>query len=169
MFKSSKANLLILLGISLASFLGLLDLTIVNTALPAIQQEFHSSILQLQWVMNSVLLALTTSMAILAKLADAYGRRRFLYLGLLLFALTSMGIALSQHLAVLIGFRFLQGIAIALLYMSPLAIIPNVFPPEDQGKATGFLVGISSFGLALGASALWYPRQHSRVALDFLD
>jgi EmrB/QacA subfamily drug resistance transporter len=150
MLKSSKSNLWVLLGISLASFLGLLDLTIVNTALPAIQQEFHSSVLQLQWVMNSVLLTLTTAMAILAKLADSYGRRYFLYLGLLLFGISSIGIALSPHLGVLIGFRFLQGIAIALLYMTPLAIIPNVFPVGNQGRATGFLVGISSFGLALG-------------------
>lgn len=145
-----KENRLVLLGISLASFLGLLDLTIVNTALPAIQQEFHSSVLQLQWVMNSVLLVLTTSMAVLAKLADTYGRRLFLYLGLLSFGVASIGIGLSHHLGVLIGFRFLQGIAIALLYMAPLAIVPNVFPVKDQGKAMGFLVGISSFGLALG-------------------
>ena len=83
-----KENRLVLFGISLASFLGLLDLTIVNTALPAIQQEFHSSVLQLQWVINSVLLILTTSMAILAKLADNYGRRLFLYLGLLIFGVS---------------------------------------------------------------------------------
>jgi EmrB/QacA subfamily drug resistance transporter len=150
MFKSSKANFWVLAGISLASFLGLLDLTIINTALPAIQQEFQSSVLQLQWVMNAVLLTLTTTMAILAKLADSYGRRRFLYLGLLLFALSSIGIALSPQLQLVIAFRFLQGISIALLYMTPLAIIPNVFASQDQGKAMGFLVGISSFGLALG-------------------
>ncbi len=145
-----KENRFVLLGISLASFLGLLDLTIVNTALPAIQQEFHSSVLQLQWVINSVLLILTTSMAILAKLADTYGRRLFLYLGLLLFGVSSIGIGFSHHFGLLIGFRFLQGIAIALLYMAPLAIVPNVFPVKDQGKAMGFLVGVSSFGLALG-------------------
>lgn len=145
-----KENRLVLFGISLASFLGLLDLTIVNTALPAIQQEFHSSVLQLQWVINSVLLVLTTSMAVLAKLADTYGRRLFLYLGLLLFGVSSVGIGLSHYLGMLIGFRFLQGIAIALLYMAPLAIVPNVFAVKDQGKAMGFLVGISSFGLALG-------------------
>lgn len=145
-----KENRLVLFGISLASFLGLLDLTIVNTALPAIQQEFHISVLQLQWVINSVLLILTTSMAILAKLADTYGRRLFLYLGLLIFGVSSVGIGLSHHLGLLIGFRVLQGIAIALLYMAPLAIVPNVFPVKDQGKAMGFLVGISSFGLALG-------------------
>lgn len=145
-----KENRLVLLGISLASFLGLLDLTIVNTALPAIQQQFQCSVLQLQWVMNSVLLVLTTSMAVLAKLADTYGRRLFLYVGLLSFGVASVGIGLSDHLELLIGFRVLQGIAIALLYMAPLAIVPNVFPVKDQGKAMGFLVGISSFGLALG-------------------
>ncbi len=149
-FMLKSSNKLALLGLSLASFLGLLDLTIVNTALPSIQQEFNSSVLQLQWVINSVLLALTTSMAVLAKLADTYGRRLFLYLGLCLFGLASLGIGLSHNMSLLIGLRFLQGIAIALLYMAPLAIIPNVFPVENQGKAMGFLVGISSFGLALG-------------------
>lgn len=150
MFRSSPSNFWVLLGISFASFLGLLDLTVVNTALPTIQQEFRGSVLELQWVMNSVSLSLTTGMAILAKLADNYGRRRFLYLGLLLFSISSVGIALSPQLSIFIGFRFLQGIAIALLYMTPLAIIANVFCVKDQGKATGFLVGVSSFGLALG-------------------
>ncbi|MCC2666700.1 MAG: family efflux transporter permease subunit [Gammaproteobacteria bacterium] len=150
MSQISNANRWVLFGISLACFLGLLDLTIVNTALPAIQQEFHSNVLQLQWVMNSVLLSLTTSMAILAKLADTHGRRLFLYIGLAVFAISSLGIALSHHLGILIGFRFLQGIAIALLYIVPLSIIPNIFPLEEQGKATGVLVGISGFGLALG-------------------
>lgn len=140
MFKALKGNFWVLLGISLASFLGLLDLTIANIALPAIQQEFHSSVLQLQWVMNSILLTLTTAMAILAKLADNYGRRLFLYGCLFLFSLSSVGIALSPTLDILIG-RFLQGMAIALLYVTPLSIIPNVFPAEAQGKATGFLVG----------------------------
>lgn len=150
MQNTEKFNWLALIGISLASFLGLLDLTIVNTALPAIQREFSSTVGQLQWVINSLLLALTATMVILGKLADLYGRRLCLYLGFLLFALASMGAGLANNINMLIAFRFIQGIAIAILYTAPLGIIPNTFPAHQQGKAMGILVGLSSFGLALG-------------------
>lgn len=150
MKNAEKFNWPALIGISLASFLGLLDLTIVNTALPSIQVEFSSSVTQLQWVMNILLLALTATMVILGKLADTYGRRLCLYIGLALFALSSIGAGLAVNINMLIFFRFIQGIAIALLYTAPLAIIPNVFPAHQQGKAMGILVGLSSFGLALG-------------------
>ncbi len=147
---TEKSNWFALAGISLASFLGLIDLTIVNTALPAIQIDFSASMSQLQWVMNILLLALTASMVILGKLADSYGRRLCLYIGLAVFALASLGAGFAGNIYALILFRFLQGIGIALLYTTPLAIIPNIFPPHNQGKAMGILVGVSSFGLALG-------------------
>ena len=143
-------NWLTLLGISLASFMGMLDLTVVNTALPAIQIEFNSGVAELQWVMNSLLLALTASMVILGKLADLYGRRLFLYIGLALFSLSSLGAGWAQNIDILIISRFVQGLGIALLYTTPLALIPGIFPPSQQGKATGMLVGISSLGMALG-------------------
>jgi len=147
---TEKFNWLALIGISLASFLGLLDLTIVNTALPAIQSEFSSAVDQLQWVINILLLALTATMVILGKLADLYGRRLCLYIGFALFAVASLGAGFATSINMLIFFRFLQGIAIALLYTAPLGIIPNTFPAHQQGKAMGILVGLSSFGLALG-------------------
>ena len=145
-----KTNWLALTGLSLASFLGLLDLTIVNTALPAIQLEFKSSVSELQWIMNILMLALTASMVILGKLADSHGRRLFLYIGIAIFAISSIGAGLASNIDILILFRFIQGIGIALLYTTPLAIIPSIFPADQQGKAMGILVGVSSFGLAFG-------------------
>lgn len=150
MLTNEKSKWLALTGISIASFLGLLDLTIVNTALPAIQIDLSVTVIQLQWVMNILLLALTASMVVLGKLADIYGRRLCLYIGLWLFALSSLGAGLSPNIHWLIFFRFVQGIAIALLYTAPLALIPSIFPAHHQGRATGLLVGASSFGLALG-------------------
>ena len=69
-----KNHWLALIGISIAGFLGCLDLTIVNTALPAIQTDLGLSVTQLQWVMTILLLALTSCMVIAGKLGDLYGR-----------------------------------------------------------------------------------------------
>ena len=150
MLSTEKSSWLALIGLSLAGFLGLLDLTIVNTALPTIQVEFSASVAQLQWIMNILLLALTTSMVILGKLADLYGRRLCLYLGLGLFALSSLGAGLAWNIDLLILFRFFQGVSIAILYTVSLALIPNIFSAHNQGKAMGIMVGAGSFGLAVG-------------------
>lgn len=139
-----------LFGISIAGFLGCLDLTIVNTALPAIQTSLNLSVAQLQWVMTSLLLALTTSMVISGKLADLYGRRLWLFIGMALFAVSSIAVALAPNLYFLICFRFLQGVAIAFLYTAPVAIIPSLFPEHQHGRATGLLIGANGLGLAIG-------------------
>ncbi len=139
-----------LIGISIAGFLGCLDLTIVNTALPAIQSDLKISVVQLQWVMTSLLLALTTFMVISGKLADLYGRRLSLFVGMILFAISSIGVAVSPNIYFLIGFRFLQGAAIAFLYTAPVAIIPSLFPKHERGRATGLLISANGLGLAIG-------------------
>jgi EmrB/QacA subfamily drug resistance transporter len=139
-----------LIGISLVSFLGCIDLTIVNTALPAIQMDLNTSITELQWVMNICLLALTGFMVIVGKLGDLYGRRLYLYIGMLLFALSSLGAGLASNVEWLIFFRFIQGIAIAVLYILPIAIIPSIFPQHHHGRATGLLVAANGVGLAIG-------------------
>ena len=113
----------ILLGLGIAGFLGCLDLTIVNTALPAIQMNLGATVIQLQWVMTALLLALTAFMVIAGKLSDLYGRRRCLYIGLILFAFSSLGAGFADNINILILSRFFQGIAIAFLYTAPVAPI----------------------------------------------
>lgn len=140
----------VLVGLSLASFLGCIDLTIVNTALPAIQQDLSASVTALQWVMNACLLALTAFMVISGKLGDLHGRRLYLYIGMALFAISSLGAGLSYNVEMLIGFRFMQGMAIALLYTLPIAIIPALFSKNEQGKATGLVIAANGVGLAIG-------------------
>ncbi len=145
----NKASWIALVGLSIANLLGCLDLTIVNTALPAIQGSLNLNTIQLQWVMNALLLALTAFMVIAGKLADRFGRRRILYIGMLLFAVSSLGAGLVMSFHALIFFRFLQGISIAILYTAPVALIPSLFP-ENTGKAMGILFGVSGVGLTLG-------------------
>ncbi len=148
--EKGQSNWRALIGISIAGFLGCLDLTIVNTALPAIQANLNLTVTQLQWIMTILLLALTAFMVISGKLADLYGRRLCLYLGMILFALSSLGVGFSSDIQFLIVFRFLQGLSIAFLYTAPVAIIPSIFPAHHQGRATGLLIGANGLGLALG-------------------
>jgi EmrB/QacA subfamily drug resistance transporter len=145
----TKSSWQALTGLSIAAFLGCLDLTIVNTALPAMQSSFMVNETQLQWVMNILLLALTAFMVIAGKLADRYGKRLLLYIGMMLFAITSLGAGLSTNFTLLIFFRFFQGIAIAILYTAPVGLIPHLFP-KKIGAAMGILIGMSGFGLAIG-------------------
>lgn len=146
---NTRSSYLALVGLGIVNFLGCLDLTIVNTALPAIQNSFSVNETSLQWVMNALLLALAAFMVLSGKLADRYGRRRLLYLGMLLFVATSLGAGMADHFGMLVFWRFFQGIAIAILYTAPVALVPAVFP-NKTGKAMGILFGIGGFGLALG-------------------
>jgi len=82
-------------GIAIASFLGCIDFTIVNTAIPAIQSELHASIEQTQWVVTMFVMALCSFMVAAGRLADLYGRRGALYAGILVFALASLGAGFS--------------------------------------------------------------------------
>jgi len=141
---------LALFGISLASFLGCIDFTIVNTALPSIQAELNASVTQLQWVINIFMLALSALMVVAGRFADLHGRRKWLFIGMALFGISSMGAGLAPSIHWLITFRFLQGMAVAILYTVPVAIITNIFPENIRGRATGILIGVNGLGLAIG-------------------
>ena len=141
---------LALIGISIVSFLGCLDLTIVDTALPSIQSALTGALVQLQWVVNGFMLALAAFMVVMGKLADSYGRRRILYLGMAGFALFSLGAGLAPNIQWLIVFRILQGVTVAITYTVPVAIIPTLFSAHIQGRMMGILVAVSGFGLAIG-------------------
>ncbi|HRD70467.1 MAG TPA: MFS transporter [Legionella sp.] len=140
----------VLIGVGIASFMGCLDFTVVNTALPAIQATFKCSVSQLQWVINVFIIALSTFMVISGRLADLYGRKKILLTGISLFALSSLGAGLSIDFEQLLIFRFLQGLSCAILYTTSGAIVSNAFPEDQRGKAIGLLFGINGLGLAAG-------------------
>ncbi|HYF98086.1 MAG TPA: MFS transporter, partial [Coxiellaceae bacterium] len=140
----------VLLGVSIASFLGCIDFTIVNTALPAIQDGFNATMTELQWVINMFILALCSFMVVMGRLADIYGRRQILYIGMFVFGLSSLGAGLSPSVQWLIFFRLIQGISCAILYTATGAIVSNTFPPNERGKAIGILFGVNGLGLAVG-------------------
>ncbi|NBF10693.1 MFS transporter [Pseudomonas sp. Fl4BN1] len=139
-----------LLGVSIASFLGCVDFTIVNTALPALQADLGASLDSLQWVINGFILALSSFMVLVGRLADLQGRKRVLFIGLSVFGLASLAAGLAGQIETLIGARVLQGLACAVLYTASGAIVSSTFDSTEQGKAFGVLFGVNGVGLAVG-------------------
>jgi len=143
----------LLIGISIASFLGCIDFTIVNTTIPAIQRELAAPLSQVQWVMTLFVMALCAFMVSAGRLADLYGRRRVLYCGMLVFAGASLGAGLAGSIELLNVWRFVQGAACAVLYTATTAIVADAWPPQQRGRAIGILLAVNGLGLAIGPVA----------------
>jgi len=143
----------VLTGVSIASFLGCIDFTIVNTALPAIRADLHATVSELQCIINIFLLALSAFMVVMGRIADMYGRRRTLYLGAIGFGVASLAAGIATDITWLIGFRLLQGICCAVLYTASGTIVSHAFPEQERGTAIGLLFGANGMGLALGPVA----------------
>jgi EmrB/QacA subfamily drug resistance transporter len=139
-----------LFGVSIASFLGCVDFTIVNTALPSLQADLGTSVDSLQWVINGFILALSSFMVLVGRLADLHGRKRVLFIGLSVFGLASLGAGLASQIQWLIVARVFQGLACAVLYTASGAIVASTFDSAEQGKAFGVLFGVNGVGLAVG-------------------
>ncbi|MDN7169046.1 MFS transporter [Paraburkholderia aspalathi] len=118
--------------------------------MPNVQADLHASVGQSQWIISAFLVALCTCMMAAGRMADQYGRRRLLYLGLALFGLSSLGAGFAGNIGSLIAFRFVQGISCAVLYTSTAAIVANAFPENERGRVLGMLFGANGIGLAVG-------------------
>ncbi|WP_329182763.1 MFS transporter [Actinacidiphila glaucinigra] len=127
-----------------------LDTLILNLALPSIQKDLDATSSQLQWTVDSYALAFGGLLLMAGGLSDRFGRKRLLAIGLAAFAVTSLGAAFASSPELLITFRALMGIAAALMMPATLAIIKDVFPPDEQGKAIGIWSGAAAVGVPLG-------------------
>ncbi|MFG3003311.1 MFS transporter [Streptomyces calvus] len=137
-------------GLGTLSFLGCIDLTIVSTAAPVIQEELGATVTELQLIVNVFVVALSTGMVTAGRLADSHGRRRVLYIGAVIFGLASLGAGFATTPEWLITFRFVQGAACAALYTATGALVSAIFPPQERGRAIGCLYGVNGLGLAAG-------------------
>ncbi|HEV2775099.1 MAG TPA: MFS transporter [Solirubrobacteraceae bacterium] len=133
-----------------ALFMVMLDNTVVNVALPSIQNDLHTSIAGLQWTVNAYTLAFGVLLVTGGRLGDIFGRRRVFLIGVVIFAASSLFIGFSQSSAWLIGGRAAQGLGAALMMPATLSIITNVFPPHERGRAIGTWAGVSALALAIG-------------------
>ncbi len=132
-------------------FLVLLDVTIVNVALPKISSGLGASVSGLQWVVDGYALALAALMLGGGTVGDLRGHKRIVLAGLALFGLASLGCGLAPTTVVLVAFRVIQGFGAALMLPGTLAVITRAYPESrEQAKAIGVWAGIGSVALAAG-------------------
>jgi EmrB/QacA subfamily drug resistance transporter len=148
---AGRALATVFAALMLGMFLAALDQTIVSTALPTIVGDL-GGLNHLSWVVTSYLLASTVSTPIYGKLGDMYGRKPVFLAAIVIFLAGSMLAGLSQTMAELIGFRFLQGAGAGGLMVSAQAIIADIVPPRQRGRYMG-LIG-SVFAVASVAGPL---------------
>src|SRR5206468_5827170 len=133
-----------------ALFMIMLDNTVVNVALPSIQNDLHASLSALEWTVNAYTLTFAVLLVTGGRLGDIFGRRRMFLFGVVVFAVASATIGFSPNDAWLVGWRAVQGIGAAFMMPATLSIITNAFPPEERGKALGTWAGVSAMALAIG-------------------
>jgi EmrB/QacA subfamily drug resistance transporter len=130
-----------------------LDNTILNVALPSLQDEFGASSSTLQWIVDAYLLVFAGLLLTMGTLGDRFGRKLGLQAGLLLFGGSSLAVLLVDTAGELIAIRAVMGVGAALIMPATLSIITNVFPREERGKAIGIWAGMASIGVGLGPFA----------------
>ena len=147
---SHRAKLEILAAVMLALFLGALDQTIVGTALPRIVTDLGGNEYY-NWVFTIYLLTSTITVPFYGKLSDLYGRKPLLMIGVTIFLVGSALSGLSQNMGMLILFRGIQGIGAGSLFPISLAVIGDLFTPQERGKYQGL------FGAVFGLSSIVGP------------
>jgi EmrB/QacA subfamily drug resistance transporter len=134
-------------------FMLVLDITIVNVALPDIGRDFHSSLSDLQWIIDAYALVLAAGLLTAGSLADLFGRRKLYAAGIALFVLGSLLCGLATGPTFLVVARIVQGLGGTVVYATSLALIGHAFRGEDpksRGTAFGVYGAVLGIGAALG-------------------
>jgi len=139
-----------LTAVCLGTFMLLLDITIVNVALPDIQTSLDSSFSDLQWVVDAYALTLAALLLTAGSLADQYGRRRLYLIGLTVFTAASALCGAAQSSIMLEISRGLQGVGGAIVFSVSLALLANAFRGRDRGVAFGVWGAITGVAVAIG-------------------
>lgn len=145
-----RAKWISLLAVGMGVFMGTLDMSIVNVTLPTLVRELDTSFSTIQWVILGYVLVVTSMMLGAARLGDIFDKKGLYALGLGLFTLGSLLCGFSPDVGWLIAFRVLQGCGAVINQALGMAIIVEVFPSSERGRALGLVGSIVSVGLAMG-------------------
>ena len=152
--KKQTSHWLILILLALAQFMVVLDVSIVNVALPAIQHAFHMTQSSLQWIVTLYALTFGGCLLLGGRAADLFGRRKIFLIGITLFTLASLADGLSQSGGMIIAFRGLQGLAGALMSPAALSIILVTYREgHERNVALSVWGAVASGGAAVGVLA----------------
>ena len=139
--------------LSLSLFIIGLDNTILNVALPTLQDEFDASASTLQWMVDSYLLVFAGLLLVFGTLGDRFGRKLALQAGVSIFGLASLGALVADSADQVIVVRAAMGVGAALIMPATLSIIANVFTGEERGKAIAIWAALAAVGIGLGPLA----------------
>jgi EmrB/QacA subfamily drug resistance transporter len=139
-----------LAAVAFGLFMIMLDNTVVNVALPAIQADLQADLSELEWIVAGYALTFAALLLTGGKLADLLGRRLIFVIGLAVFVAASLACGLAGSGEVLIAARVVQGVGAALMNPATLSIISATFPPHQRGTAIGIWAGVSALALAIG-------------------
>lgn len=135
----------------MANFINLIDVTIVNVALPSMQQAFSANDSQIEWVVAVYILTFALLLLPMGRLGDVLGRRRMFLAGVCVFTAGSALCGMSPSIGALVGARIVQGVGGAMMIPQTMAIVPALFPPKERGLA------FALFGLSAGLASVAGP------------
>jgi len=159
--QTKRSPWIILLVLCLGFFMILLDLTIVNVAIPSIIDGLHAGLDEILWVLNAYILVYAVLLITAGRLGDKYGAKRLFLIGLAVFTFASIGCSLAQSPAQLILARIVQGIGGAILTPQTLSILTNIFPPNRRGAAFGV------WGAVAGVASVTGPTLGGFLVTNF--
>ena len=139
-----------LIAVSVGTFMLLLDITIVNVALPDIQHSLKASFSDLQWVVDAYALSLASLLLTTGSLADLFGRRLLFAIGLVIFSAGSLLCGLANSSLFLIASRAGQGIGGAIMFATALALLAQAFQGRERGTAFGVWGAVTGLAVAVG-------------------
>ena len=140
----------LMVAVSMALFCVQIDYFAINLALPQMASDFGSTATDLQWIISIYMVTLGALMVPAGRLADIFGRKKILLIGIALFGLASLLCAIAASAATLVAFRALQGAGAALIFPASVSVITNAFPPAQSGRMIGLAYGIAGLGNAAG-------------------
>jgi EmrB/QacA subfamily drug resistance transporter len=149
--KPDPRRWLTLVILLLAAFMNLLDISIVNIAIPSIQKNLHASYADVQWALAGYTLAYAVVLITGGRLGDAYGRKRLFLIGVTGFTIMSALCGAAQSPGELIGCRVVQGAMGAIMIPQVLSVIQVIFPPAERIKA------LAAFGVTAGLGTVSGP------------
>jgi EmrB/QacA subfamily drug resistance transporter len=168
--KAPRSKWLILAIIAIAQFMVILDTSIVNVALPAIQKALNfSSPTNLSWVVTAYTLAFGGFLLLGGRAADLFGRKKMFLIGVVGFTVSSLAVALSNTSSILIALRAVQGLSAAFMSPAALSILLITFRDgEDRNKALAVWSGVAAGGAAAGVLLGGVLTQYLGWRWDFL-